>query len=56
MNRLRATMGTLLVAAMAMSATTCTLLLDHNAVQCKTSDDCVHLGNHPLCQNGLCVP
>jgi len=49
-------MGTLLVAAMAMSGTTCTLVLDHNAVQCKTSDDCVHLGNHPLCQNGLCVP
>jgi hypothetical protein len=50
-------MGTLLVAAMAMSTTTCTLLLDHNAVQCKTSDDCAHLAtNHPLCQNGLCVP
>ena len=56
MNRFRATMGMLLVAAMAMSTTTCTLLLDHNAVQCKTSDDCVHLGNHPICQNGLCVP
>jgi hypothetical protein len=49
-------MGTLLIAAMAMSGTTCTMLLDHNAVQCKSENDCVHLGNHPLCQNGLCVP
>ncbi len=56
MNWLRGTKGTLLVAAMAMLGTTCTLTLDHSAVQCKTSDDCVTLGIYPLCQKGLCVP
>ena len=38
MNWLRGTKGTLLVAALAMSGTTCTLLLDHNAVQCKSDE------------------
>jgi len=56
MNRLRGTMGTLLVAAMATAVTTCTLLLDHSAVQCKTDDDCIKLGTYPTCQQGLCKP
>jgi len=56
MNWLRGTKGMLLLAAMAMSGTTCTLLLDHNAVQCKTDADCNGLGTYPLCDNGLCKP
>ena len=56
MNWLRGTKGMLLLAAMAMSGTTCTLLLDHNAVQCKTNADCNGLGTYPLCDNGLCKP
>ena len=56
MNWLRGTKGTLLLAAVAMAGTTCTLLLDHNATQCKTDDDCNKLGTYPICNKGLCVP
>jgi ABC-type phosphate transport system substrate-binding protein len=56
MNWLRGTKGPLLLAALAMSGTTCTLLLDHNAVQCKTDDDCKGLGTYPHCEGGLCKP
>ncbi len=56
MTWLRGTTGTLLLAALAMSGTTCTLLLDHNAVQCTKNADCNHLdGHHPFCEKGLCV-
>jgi hypothetical protein len=33
----------------------CSLLLDRSA-QCKTDDDCVKFGDHPYCQEGVCVP
>jgi hypothetical protein len=33
----------------------CTVLLDRNAIQCQTDGDCAKFGNHPYCENGLCV-
>ncbi|HZU83594.1 MAG TPA: hypothetical protein VE987_11785 [Polyangiaceae bacterium] len=33
----------------------CTLLLDHNATQCQTNDDCFRFGGHPFCQGSVCV-
>jgi ABC-type phosphate transport system substrate-binding protein len=50
------TKGTLLVAAMALSGTTCTLALDHSAVQCRTDADCIPFHYHPRCTNSVCVP
>lgn len=56
MNWLRGTKGMLLLAAVAMLGTTCTLLLDHSAIQCTSAADCDKIDKHrPICQNGLCV-
>ena len=57
MNRLGGAWGTLVLAAAALSATTCNKLpLVHSGVHCTTDDDCASLGNHPYCVNSLCVP
>jgi hypothetical protein len=42
-------------AALVLTSAACTALLDHNAAQCKSDDDCAHFGNHPYCQGGVCV-
>jgi len=34
----------------------CSLLLDHGATQCQSDGDCEKFGNHPYCENGVCVP
>ncbi len=34
----------------------CSFLLDDNANQCQTDDDCASFGVHPYCKNGVCVP
>jgi hypothetical protein len=46
--------GPLASALLVMSAA-CTALLDRNAAQCQTDDDCSKFGGHPYCQNGVCV-
>jgi hypothetical protein len=33
----------------------CTVLLNHDAAQCQTDSDCAHFGDHPYCQNNVCV-
>ena len=33
----------------------CSLVLDKSETQCSTDTDCEHFGNHPFCQEGLCV-
>ena len=33
----------------------CSVLIDHNATQCSADGDCASLGNHPYCQQGVCV-
>ncbi|HEV7557334.1 MAG TPA: hypothetical protein VGO00_17825 [Kofleriaceae bacterium] len=33
----------------------CSLVLDNSETQCSTDSDCEHFGNHPFCQEGLCV-
>ncbi len=33
----------------------CSALLDHNAQQCVTDDDCAHFGGHPYCTSGVCT-
>ena len=39
-----------------LSASGCSLLVDHNSAQCTKDDDCLRFGGHPSCQNGVCVP
>jgi hypothetical protein len=34
----------------------CSVLVEHEAAQCKIDADCEKYGSHPLCQNGVCVP
>ncbi|HEX8793141.1 MAG TPA: hypothetical protein VF765_19490 [Polyangiaceae bacterium] len=33
----------------------CTVLLDHDATQCQSDSDCAKFGEHPYCQQGVCV-
>jgi hypothetical protein len=33
----------------------CSLVVDKSETQCSTDSDCVHFGNHPSCQAGVCV-
>jgi hypothetical protein len=33
----------------------CSLVIDKDETQCTTDSDCVHFGNHPSCQQGVCV-
>jgi hypothetical protein len=33
----------------------CSLFLDSSSQQCSVNADCEHLGNHPFCQQGVCV-
>jgi hypothetical protein len=33
----------------------CTVLLDHNSVQCRTDADCVRFGSHPFCRGSICT-
>jgi hypothetical protein len=42
--------------ALLLACGACSLLLDHDAAQCQTDDDCQQFGNHPYCQSGVCVP
>jgi ABC-type phosphate transport system substrate-binding protein len=41
-------------AALAFAA--CTLLVNRSTVQCNHDSDCAQYGNHPFCQNNVCVP
>lgn len=43
------------VAALLMTSAACTALLDHDATQCRSDEDCAHFGDHPYCQAGACV-
>jgi len=33
----------------------CSFVLDSSSQQCSVNADCEHLGNHPFCQQGVCV-
>jgi hypothetical protein len=33
----------------------CSLLVNHDAVQCKSDNDCARYGSHPYCRDGVCV-
>ena len=33
------------------SAAACSVLLDHDATQCQTDNDCSQFGGHPYCQS-----
>lgn len=44
-----------MAATMLLTTGACTALLDHNATQCQTDSDCVKFGEHPYCQQGVCV-
>lgn len=46
----------LVLLAAVLSSAGCTFLLDRNANQCTTDDDCTVFGGHPLCVDGVCVP
>jgi ABC-type phosphate transport system substrate-binding protein len=37
------------------STASCSELVDKNEVQCTQDSDCVHFGDHPSCQEGVCV-
>ena len=45
----------LVIAGLAMTVTACSLILDHNDVQCSTDSDCIPFGGHPYCQQNVCV-
>jgi hypothetical protein len=49
---------TVVVTMVALSGTSCTKLLDHSAVQCRTAADCEHFKNRPICDmdRGECIP
>jgi ABC-type phosphate transport system substrate-binding protein len=33
----------------------CSVFFDHSSTQCTTDNDCAKFGDHPYCQNGVCV-
>jgi hypothetical protein len=43
------------LSALLMSAAACTAILNHQAAQCQTDNDCAAFGDHPYCQAGVCV-
>jgi hypothetical protein len=45
----------LLVVLTLLACGACTALLDRNATQCASDDDCLRFGGHPSCQSGVCV-
>jgi ABC-type phosphate transport system substrate-binding protein len=47
--------GAALGGALWIASGACSVLLDHNANQCQTDDDCSRFGGHPFCQAGACV-
>jgi len=44
-----------MAAATLLTTGACTVLLDHNATQCQSDSDCTRFGEHPYCQQGVCV-
>lgn len=47
--------ATAMAAATLVTTGACTVLLDHNATQCQSDSDCAKFGEHPYCQQGVCV-
>jgi hypothetical protein len=47
--------ATAAAAALVLASAACTALLDRNPTQCRTDDDCARFGDHPFCQNSVCV-
>lgn len=41
--------------ALLLAGVSCTLLIDHDSVQCQSAEDCVRFQHHPYCQSGVCV-
>src|SRR3954469_13098417 len=44
-----------LICLIALLGSGCSVLVDHDATQCNTDADCARYGNHPYCQNRVCV-
>lgn len=44
-----------MAAATLVTTGACTVLLDHDATQCQSDSDCAKFGEHPFCQQGVCV-
>jgi hypothetical protein len=42
--------------ALLIGTAACTALIDHDATQCRSDSDCAKFGDHPYCEQGLCVP
>ncbi len=43
------------VSALLLSGAACTAVINHQASQCQTDNDCASFGDHPYCQSGVCV-
>jgi len=44
-----------MAAATLVTTGACSVLLDHSATQCQSDSDCAKFGEHPYCQQGVCV-
>jgi hypothetical protein len=42
--------------ALLIGTAACTALIDDDATQCRSDSDCAKFGDHPYCQQGVCVP
>src|ERR1700683_280177 len=47
--------GASIAAILLMSVAACTALLNRDATQCQSDNDCAAFGGHPYCQSGVCV-
>jgi ABC-type phosphate transport system substrate-binding protein len=53
---LRRTLAITISLGAALAFAACTVLVNRSTVQCRTDGDCARYGNHPFCQNNVCVP
>ncbi len=43
------------LASLVLTSAACSVILDHDATQCRSDSDCAQFGDHPYCQGGVCV-
>lgn len=55
MHARRTRWAAIMAAATLLTTGACTALLDHDATQCQSDSDCAKFGQHPYCQQGVCV-
>jgi hypothetical protein len=44
-----------ILAVLMLGASACSFIVQGKTDQCKSDADCEHFGNHPSCQEGVCV-